>query len=485
MSLVRMADTTSEPEASTSSGTESDSETTSGDESSLGRRELLVGGGVIGALALGGTGMLLSQSPSAEESSFILQQGYLRYEVDGISEGELNVEEFYDYTNTSANPAGDVIEEDAASRLFVYDGPVDSSLVFLHGSPDGGSAFFTLSGLSRSNGEWAVRDDPRSVSDDFEPWDGGNARVEWQWGEQTTDGGAFWGGLDRSDFTVTVNPKRLSGVDSWRFLSGELGDLERYDLYREKPVTLKPTKGRTIKKANVDIMPGSGDNEFDPYSTELLTVAVTVPPEDADDSEWVSPDDLDPGNYSVNFGSKAYLAGQNAAQPQRYSREDGTLYLEYKAKAANFSLDSAYGYLVSKVDDKTYVRGRDVVRPGGFDNVDTERAELVVTDRNVDPEGDDSDRLADEYVTFENDGDETLDLTGYTVRDEAGATYDLPDGFSLDAGARVRLHTGAGENGPTDLYWDAGTPVWNNDGDTVIVLDKTGFAVLEYSYPEQ
>jgi hypothetical protein len=454
----------------------------------LGRREFLIGGAA-GTLTLGGASVgLLAFSEADQERSFLLQQGYLRYEVDPISESGTNVKEFYDYTETSANPSADIIEEDAASRMFVYDGPVDASLVFLHGSADvdhGGTASFSFSGLSRSQGEWAVRDDPMRVSDDFEKWEGGNQKVTWEWGENTSDGGAYWGVLDRNDFTITVTPKVLRGVDAWTFISGEIGDLTRYDLYRGKPVKIKPTKGRQVKQANVTIMPGSDAAEFDPYSDETLTVAVEEPPADVDESGWVGPGDLDPGNYAVNFGSKQYLAGQNAAQPQEYTRRDGTLYLNYKARAANFSLDSAYGYLVSKTGEKTFVRGRDVVRPGGFDNVDREAPQLVVSDLHVDPAGDDSESLNDEYVEFRNDGDERLDLTGYTIQDSRGATFEVPAGVGLDAARTIRLHTGTGDRSESDLYWGRSQPVWNNDSDTVVVLDSNGETVLDYSYPRE
>jgi hypothetical protein len=291
--------------------------------------------------------------------------------------------------------------------------------------------------------------------------------------------------LDRKDFTINVTPNTLRGVDAWTFISGELGNLNRYDLYREKPVKITPTKGQTVKRANIDIMPDSEDNEFDPYSQELLTVAVKQPPAGVDESEWVGPDDLDPGNYAVNFGSKQYLAGQNAAQPQKYFEKGGTLYLQYKARSANFSLNSAHGYLVSKVGEKTYVRGRDTVQPGGFNNVDTEEAQLVISNLHVDPQGDDAANLNDEYVAFTNDGDEPLDLTGYTIRDTQGTAFDVPDGFTLGTNETFRLHTGTGDRTESDLYWRRDQTVWNNDGDTVIVIDSDADTVLEYNYPRQ
>jgi competence protein ComEC len=47
-------------------------------------------------------------------------------------------------------------------------------------------------------------------------------------------------------------------------------------------------------------------------------------------------------------------------------------------------------------------------------------AALAVAEINADTAGDDTDNLNDEYVIFENSGGETLDLSGWTVEDDAG-----------------------------------------------------------------
>ncbi|GAB3416905.1 lamin tail domain-containing protein [Haloparvum alkalitolerans] len=109
-------------------------------------------------------------------------------------------------------------------------------------------------------------------------------------------------------------------------------------------------------------------------------------------------------------------------------------------------------------------------------------AALEVAAINADAAGDDRENLNDEYVVFENTGDEAIDLSGWTVEDEAGHSYAFPDGFTLEAGARVTLRTGSGTDTDTDLYWGAGSPVWNNDGDTVILSDDDGERVLAVSY---
>ncbi|MFC6991542.1 lamin tail domain-containing protein [Haladaptatus sp. GCM10025707] len=106
---------------------------------------------------------------------------------------------------------------------------------------------------------------------------------------------------------------------------------------------------------------------------------------------------------------------------------------------------------------------------------------FVVKEVHEDAEGPDGDNLNDEYVVFENTGEEALDLSEWTVRDEAGKTYTFED-LTLAPGATVTLYTGSGTDSATERYWGAGSPVWNNDGDTVTVTDAEGGVVVEVTY---
>jgi len=108
--------------------------------------------------------------------------------------------------------------------------------------------------------------------------------------------------------------------------------------------------------------------------------------------------------------------------------------------------------------------------------------DLVLAEVHPDAAGDDRENLGDEYVVFENAGDDPLDLTGWTVEDAAGRTYAFPDGYVLDPGETVTLRTGTSTDGDGDLYWGSGSPVWNNDGDTVIVHNSDGDTVLRETY---
>lgn len=107
---------------------------------------------------------------------------------------------------------------------------------------------------------------------------------------------------------------------------------------------------------------------------------------------------------------------------------------------------------------------------------------LSIATIHEDAAGDDNDNLNDEYIVFENTGDQPLELTGWSVADDADHTYTFPSGFTLDPGAQVTLHTGSGTDSPSDLYWGSGRAVWNNGGDTVIVRNDSGSIVLQEEY---
>ena len=85
--------------------------------------------------------------------------------------------------------------------------------------------------------------------------------------------------------------------------------------------------------------------------------------------------------------------------------------------------------------------------------------------------------LLDEMVTVTNAGATAVNLTGWTIADEgARNTYTFPV-FVLDAGSNVTVHSGAGNETASDLYWGRSSPVWNNDGDTATLADASGAIV--------
>lgn len=101
---------------------------------------------------------------------------------------------------------------------------------------------------------------------------------------------------------------------------------------------------------------------------------------------------------------------------------------------------------------------------------------------NYDATGNDNENRNDEYVTFRNAGDDPLDVSGWTVADEAGHSYTFPDGTVVDPGAAVTLRTGPGTDTETTYHWGRSGAVWNNDGDVVVVRNATGATVVREPY---
>ena len=104
---------------------------------------------------------------------------------------------------------------------------------------------------------------------------------------------------------------------------------------------------------------------------------------------------------------------------------------------------------------------------------------IEVVSANYDAPGDDNFNLNAEYISFRVLVSGTL--LGYAIEDAAGHHYDFPDRV-FSAGQVFKLHTGSGTDSQTDLYWGMSSAVWNNGGDTVMVLDAQGHVVSSYSY---
>jgi len=79
--------------------------------------------------------------------------------------------------------------------------------------------------------------------------------------------------------------------------------------------------------------------------------------------------------------------------------------------------------------------------------------------------------LRGESVTIT--ADTPVDLSGWRLRDESSVhRYHFPDGFVLQG--TVTVLTDCGSDTSTELHWCADGPVWNNGGDTALLLDPNG-----------
>lgn len=107
---------------------------------------------------------------------------------------------------------------------------------------------------------------------------------------------------------------------------------------------------------------------------------------------------------------------------------------------------------------------------------------LSIAQIHEDASGNDHENLNEEYVVFENTGDGTLDLSGWSLEDEVEHTYYFPDGITLDPGETVTVYTGSGSDTDSEIYWGSGRAVWNNGGDTIIVKNANGEVVIREEY---
>jgi len=100
-----------------------------------------------------------------------------------------------------------------------------------------------------------------------------------------------------------------------------------------------------------------------------------------------------------------------------------------------------------------------------------------------DAAGDDNENLNDEWVRFVNAGGAPLDLGGWMVKDESSSHRYRFGAAVLDPGEAITLFTGCGSDTELVRYWcNESSAVWNNDGDTVFLLDPNGNIVAHYRY---
>ncbi|XGI84752.1 lamin tail domain-containing protein (plasmid) [Halorutilales archaeon Cl-col2-1] len=155
-----------------------------------------------------------------------------------------------------------------------------------------------------------------------------------------------------------------------------------------------------------------------------------------------------------------------------FSRQDK--YYEAESEAQN-SKTGLWACTVSTQESQQQDR---IVTDGGTDT----STSLKIVEIHADAEGNDHENLNDEYIVLRNNGDNSVDLSGWTIQDEADHSYTIPTGFVLDSGDEVTIRTGSGSDTSSTLYWDSGSAVWNNGGDTITVTDSGGNVVVEESY---
>ncbi len=114
------------------------------------------------------------------------------------------------------------------------------------------------------------------------------------------------------------------------------------------------------------------------------------------------------------------------------------------------------------------------------------RGPLKIT--RIEPKGDGEDgkdALA-EFVRVANISAQTVNINGYSIADRDGHRYHFPSA-RLQPGYVLTLVTGRGRDrldvaGPITLYWNRGSGVWNDRGDTAMLSDPLGQVIDTFQY---
>lgn len=120
---------------------------------------------------------------------------------------------------------------------------------------------------------------------------------------------------------------------------------------------------------------------------------------------------------------------------------------------------------------------------GDAEGIKADRPVIRVGELAFNPDGPDDAALASEFVSIVNEGYGRVSISGWVLRDESTANrLTFPSGTVLAPGDSVTVVTGC-EGGPPDaIHWCSDTPVWSNGGDTAIVSDTLGNAVVWFTY---
>jgi micrococcal nuclease len=88
-----------------------------------------------------------------------------------------------------------------------------------------------------------------------------------------------------------------------------------------------------------------------------------------------------------------------------------------------------------------------------------------------------------EYVEIQNTGAQTVDLTGWYLKDQGKNRFEFPS-LQMEAGQTCRIYTNEDHPESCGLSFSSTSAgVWNNNGDCAALHDADGLVIDEYCYP--
>lgn len=110
---------------------------------------------------------------------------------------------------------------------------------------------------------------------------------------------------------------------------------------------------------------------------------------------------------------------------------------------------------------------------------DVPEIEFDLAQSQLNPDGPDDEVLDSEWIAIVNRGEETVDMSGWTLRDASSRNrLSFPGGVTLQPGQELRITSGC-SSVPS---WCGTTSIWNNDGDLALLLDHHGRVVARARY---
>jgi|GEM_PF-1062662 len=200
--------------------------------------------------------------PDGSPSSYAVAQGTTCQVVAPVDDTTQNVSAFYDYRNPYANitnPTASTYssygttayQQSEGSSLFFYRGANGTSLVTVHdrlGDESGGSTVtFGFAGLP-AGGDWVVQDDQYPNRDDNWALSGTDATIDWVWGPNRTDGGAYRGFESFND-TLTITPgfnEDATRWGEWGYSDSEENRITAWTLYDASGETYELDRDRRV-----------------------------------------------------------------------------------------------------------------------------------------------------------------------------------------------------------------------------------------------
>jgi hypothetical protein len=89
--------------------------------------------------------------------------------------------------------------------------------------------------------------------------------------------------------------------------------------------------------------------------------------------------------------------------------------------------------------------------------------------------------LENEAIVIQNQGEQALPLSGWTLKDSQGSSFSFP-ALTLYPGGSIQVHTKTGTDTAADLFWGRVEPVWES-GELAALYDSQNIARAFYRVP--